>query len=236
MKARIIFDKDSINGDFFKGWGVSFLIDNDILFDTGENFDYLNQNFSRMGVDLRSIKKIVISHEHWDHTSGLWEIIKDNKDIIVYGCLNFSDRFKNKVKAAGAKLVMVKDFCLIGKNIYSSGEVLSNYKGANIPEQSLVILTDSDVVLVCGCAHAGILDLIGRVQDSLNKQVTFVLGGLHLLDKDRRTLDYIVKKMLSGGVRKIAPSHCTGYDAVFLLKEYYKDNYIEVKAGGDIEI
>ena len=63
---------------FIRNWGISFLIDDDVLFDT----------FGRrkLKVDATKIKHIIISHEHWDHISGLWAILKINNAVTVYVC------------------------------------------------------------------------------------------------------------------------------------------------------
>ena len=50
MKIKILFDKDTKNKRLYTGWGVSFLIDEKILFDTGENGQWLMENMEKQVV------------------------------------------------------------------------------------------------------------------------------------------------------------------------------------------
>ena len=55
-------------------WGFAALIEADdhrILFDTGARPETVLQNAKEMGVDLSDIEEVVLSHNHWDHTTGL---------------------------------------------------------------------------------------------------------------------------------------------------------------------
>ena len=40
-------------------------------------------------LNINKIKYIVISHEHWDHTGGLWWVLKNNSNLTVYICKKF---------------------------------------------------------------------------------------------------------------------------------------------------
>ena len=73
MQIKVLFDKDALNKTLYAGWGVSFLIGESILFDTGENGEWLIHNIKQLKVDLNKLQAAVISHDHWDHTRGLWE-------------------------------------------------------------------------------------------------------------------------------------------------------------------
>ncbi|RKY40436.1 MAG: MBL fold hydrolase, partial [Candidatus Omnitrophota bacterium] len=75
-----------MNQSFEGGWGVSYLVDDDLLFDTGEKFSYIEKNSKLMGIDLMKITKVVISHQHWDHIQGLNGLLEMNKGITVYVC------------------------------------------------------------------------------------------------------------------------------------------------------
>jgi len=79
MEVKTLFNNETINKDLRRGWGLSFLIDQKILFDTGENGFWLLENMRNLNVDIERIKTVVISHDHWDHTGGLWEVLKNRK-------------------------------------------------------------------------------------------------------------------------------------------------------------
>ena len=81
MKIQVLFDKDSEDKKLHIGWGVSFLIDDKILFDTGEKGEWLLENMRFLKVSIDKIEAIVISHDHWDHWGGLWDLLKIKKDF-----------------------------------------------------------------------------------------------------------------------------------------------------------
>ena len=68
MKVKVLFDKVAGKKELITGWGVSFLIGDEVLFDTGENGEWLVKNIRELKVDIDKIKAVVISHDHWDHT------------------------------------------------------------------------------------------------------------------------------------------------------------------------
>ena len=81
MQIRIIAVGSTKWEMFLCRWGISYLIGQDLLFDTfGDPYVFL-RNAERMNIDLSKIKHIVISHDHWDHISGLWYVINRYKDI-----------------------------------------------------------------------------------------------------------------------------------------------------------
>ncbi len=235
MKVKILFDKEAIVGTFRTGWGISYLVNEDVLFDTGEKFEYLVENSKLMGVDLQKVRKVVISHEHWDHTGGLWDLLTINRNITVYGCFSFGKGFKERVKKLGAKLIEVKQILQIGEALYSTGEFLTSYKGANLAEQGLIIEKGSKMILICGCCHPGLTEMLERVKDTFHKDIYCVLGGFHLMDKEKRFIEYIAQEIREVTGR-IGPSHCTGFEAISIFKRVFGDNFVEIKVGKELEI
>lgn len=76
MEIKVVFNNDVINNIFSNGWGFSCLVDKRVLFDTGEKSEYLFHNMKQMNIDPANIEKVVISHDHWDHTGGLWDLLE----------------------------------------------------------------------------------------------------------------------------------------------------------------
>jgi len=77
--------------------GLSFYIetgDRRILFDTGQNLAISN-NARVLGIDLKQIDTVVLSHGHYDHSGGLQSILECNKNFTLYG---HPDVFSPKVK------------------------------------------------------------------------------------------------------------------------------------------
>jgi 7,8-dihydropterin-6-yl-methyl-4-(beta-D-ribofuranosyl)aminobenzene 5'-phosphate synthase len=76
-------------GDFVGEWGLSILAETDgtrVLLDTGKSWS-TTYNADTLGIDLRSVDKIVLSHGHFDHTGGLSSILRRMKkeiDVIAH--------------------------------------------------------------------------------------------------------------------------------------------------------
>src|SRR4030042_462106 len=150
MRIKIIFDKITENKKLHTGWGVSFLADDRILFDTGENGSWLMENMKYLRVNISTMEAVVISHDHWDHQGGLWELLKNKIGLTVYACPNFSAGFKEKVRSLKGNLIETKKNIEISKGIFITGEIAGEYKGEYMPEQALVAKTDKGLTVITG--------------------------------------------------------------------------------------
>lgn len=82
---------------FIGEWGLSILVEIDgraILFDTGSESAAV-KNADRLGIDLKAIGTIILSHAHHDHTGGLREVLKrsSSPEIIAHPAV-FEPKFK----------------------------------------------------------------------------------------------------------------------------------------------
>ena len=237
MRIKIIFDKESKNKRLHTGWGISFLINDEILFDAGENGDWLIDNMKKLKVKLDKLKTVIISHDHWDHMRGLWGLMRKVKGITVHACPGFSDSFKRHVKILGGNLIQHSDFNQLKKGIYVTGEIPARYKGSSMPEQALVLKTKNGISVLTGCAHPGIIKILKKVRTKFPKEKLYlVLGGFHLYGKNSRAIETIVDSFKEIGVKKVGPTHCTGKKATELFREGFGDDFIDVKVGQTINI
>ncbi len=236
MQIKILYDNFSLNRKFKSGWGFSCLVDEKILFDTGEDATALLKNMETMKADISQFEAVVISHDHWDHQGGLGGVLERNSKLKVYACPGFSRDFKDRVKSYGSRLIELDKFSLIADNVYSTGEIKGIYAGGNMPEQSLVLKTSPGITIITGCAHPGIIKIIENVKENLPGNIHLVMGGFHLLKEDKKSIISIVNKFRQSGVARVAPSHCSGADAAAEFRKEYKENFIELKAGQAINI
>ncbi len=237
MQIVDLFDKKAIDKKLHIGWGLSFLINNSILFDTGEKGNWLIENMQKLKINLDTIEAVVISHDHWDHTGGLWDILKLKKGMKVYGCPYFSKEFKDKIANMHGDLALADRFVEIANNIYITGEIPGAYNGKYMPEQAIVLKTKKGLTVITGCAHPGILKIIEKVKAKFPKEpLSFVLGGFHLLDADKRAIELVGSNLQKKGVIKVGPTHCSGEAAEEILEKQFGRNFVPVKAGQIIEV
>ncbi len=91
VRVTILYDAFGARADLQRDWGFAALVETGgkrILFDTGNNADSFARNTAVLGVDLRTIDMVVISHRHGDHTAGLSYLLSVNPHVTVYAPLD----------------------------------------------------------------------------------------------------------------------------------------------------
>jgi len=237
MKIKVLFDKAALDKNLRTGWGVSFLLDEKILFDTREKGEWLLQNMRSLGVDINKIGAVVISHDHWDHWGGLWDVLKERKGLKVYSCPGFSKEFKDKVNVLKGELIEVQKVAEIAPDIYITGEIPGAFRERYMPEQAIVLKTKNGLTIITGCAHPGILKMIEKVKAKFPVEpVYFVLGGFHLMESDKRAIEIAAENFKKLNIIKAGPTHCSGEAAEDIFQEHYAENFVSIKAGQEIEV
>ncbi|MFH1552083.1 MAG: MBL fold metallo-hydrolase [Candidatus Omnitrophota bacterium] len=236
MYVKVLHDNKARKG-LLSGRGFSCLVDGKILFDTGEAPYALVENMDRLMVSAKDLEAVVISHDHWDHTGGLWEVLKRKKGLKVYACHSFSETFKKCVKELGGKLIFVDKPVEIADNIFVTGEMEGKYKGEDISEQALVVKGDKGTSVITGCAHPGVVNVLKYVKSKLKtNKVYMVFGGFHLEGMERDQISGIISDLKKLGVVKAGPTHCSGEKARRMFSGQYHDNFVAVKAGHIIHL
>jgi len=221
---------------FIRRWGVSFFIGEDMLFDTFGDPGVLLNNMRKFNIDTAKIKHIVLSHDDWDHISGLWHLITNRRDIAVYVCPGFKQEIKMKIASFGVKVIEAGGVTQIKDDIYSTGELCGESDGEKICEQSVVIKTAEGLTVICGCAHPGIVNIIQYVKERFRNDVHSLIGGFHLKNNDNETNARIIENLRGFGIRRIAPMHCTGKRATEMMSKIFASGFIRAKAGDIIEL
>jgi 7,8-dihydropterin-6-yl-methyl-4-(beta-D-ribofuranosyl)aminobenzene 5'-phosphate synthase len=91
----------------------------------------------------------------------------------------------------------------------------------NIPEdQSLVLNTSQGLVVLTGCGHAGIINILTYAKQRFPDQPVYgVVGGLHLFAASDEQLNWTGDKLKEFRVANLLGAHCTGIEAVYRLRE-----------------
>jgi len=215
MKVLVVYDNEVLKGGLKPGWGFSCLIDNDILFDTGGDGVTLLHNIEKLGINLSNLKAVAISHAHWDHTGGLFELLKENQRLSIYAPPKFCRTLKNSIPER-TKLVESREPTRIREGVSTTG-TLDTF----IEEQGLVCSSKRGALVVLGCSHPGVDNFI----DAASKygKVYGIIGGFHGFRKLEALKD----------LELISPCHCTQYKREIAHK--FPKQYVRCGAGLVVE-
>jgi 7,8-dihydropterin-6-yl-methyl-4-(beta-D-ribofuranosyl)aminobenzene 5'-phosphate synthase len=101
-------------------------------------------------------------------------------------------------------------------------------------EDDLVVwvTTDSGVVVVVGCCHAGIINTLSQVRRVTGEtRIRAVIGGLHLLHADYRRLDPTMAALQTISPETVVPCHCTGERATAALRSTFGERVTIGRSG-----
>jgi 7,8-dihydropterin-6-yl-methyl-4-(beta-D-ribofuranosyl)aminobenzene 5'-phosphate synthase len=228
-RLTILYDNNSYDYRLKSSWGFSCLIELEektILFDAGGDGEVLLYNMRVLNKDPKTIEMIVLSHIHGDHTGGLWSLLREKPTLKVYIPQSFPQEFEQRVKTYGAEVVRVNASLEIDRGIYSTGEM-----DHGIKEQSLIIHTSKGMILITGCAHPGILQIIKTAKAIAKKDIYMVIGGWHLSSAGEREIKGLIGEFLRIGIQKVAPCHCTGDRATAMFKREYGEHFTKAGVG-----
>jgi 7,8-dihydropterin-6-yl-methyl-4-(beta-D-ribofuranosyl)aminobenzene 5'-phosphate synthase len=138
---------------------------------------------------------------------------------------------KDTVRLAGAHLVEVHGPMKICEDIYSTGEL-----GGFIKEESLIIRSSKGLIVITGCSHPGIVDIVERAKEMFKSDVYMVLGGFHLCWMNLSQVKEVIKGVKGAWYKKVAPCHCSGDLARKQFEKVYGNDFILIGAGKTITI
>lgn len=240
--------------------GLSFHVQHNgcqLLFDTGHS-DLFLRNAKACHINLDNLSTIVLSHGHWDHGNGL-EYVSD-KRLICHPSV-FTKRYRNgeqeniglslnketiekqfRVVARRRPYYLDQDVLFLGEipRIHSFEHTPFNYhneKGETdaIPDDSALVLIDhGELIILSGCAHSGICNIISYAQSITGiRKIKAVFGGFHLKHDDERlqaTIEFFRKRK----IKNIYPSHCTQLPAMTKFRSLLGAK--QLKAGMQINL
>lgn len=251
MKITALVENKT-TGDLKTQHGLSLYIEtpkHKILFDVGPD-NTLLENADKKGIDLSMVDIVIISHGHMDHGGALQAFLEINNKAKIYVQKTAFDKHYSKILFFKADIGLDPNLRAHPQVVLVDGDyevddelalfVMKNrekcYSNANdklcdangqdafLHEQNLIIKGDP-VVLIIGCGHTGVVNILERAKDYRPK---VCIGGYHLFNPaNKKTvpdelLDEIALE-LSKYDMKYYTCHCTGQAAF---------DYLAARIGG----
>ena len=235
-RITVIYDNTAGESRFRADWGFSALIEyrgHTLLMDGGTDPAILRRNMDSLGIAASRIEAVVLTHAHGDHAGGLSAVEDGGARRRLYVLAAFPREARERLG---------RDFALVDAapgqelipGVFTTGEMVDPAVG--VPEQSLVIRTDSGLVIVTGCAHQGIVSVVRRATETFGGPVRLVMGGFHLLEKSPAEVGRITSDFRAMGVRRVGATHCTGDAAIAAFREAYGADYVQLGAGRVLDL
>jgi 7,8-dihydropterin-6-yl-methyl-4-(beta-D-ribofuranosyl)aminobenzene 5'-phosphate synthase len=103
-------------------------------------------------------------------------------------------------------------------------------------DANLLLETPAGPVLVLGCAHGGVLNILDHVKAKFGlNRLHAVLGGTHLMFYAPEQIQAVIDTFEDFGVERVAVSHCTGPQAAMTLARHFGDRFQQAAAGSRFE-
>ena len=241
-----------------------------LLVDTGATNAFI-ENADKLGVDLNRVDLVILSHGHYDHTGGIPGFAEKNSHarILMQRLAGEEYYHVNDVTAKyigidqqiltlprielidGDKKIDDEIFLfsgVTGRRLWPSGNKELKVKKEDqfsqdefLHEQYLVLSENGKKVLLSGCAHNGILNILEKYREIYGKDPDAMISGFHMQKKSgysQEDMDVIRKiaKELKKTDTIFYTGHCTGEIPYQIMKEYLGEQLVYVHSGDEIEV
>ena len=162
---------------------------------------------------------------------------------------------KGYLESLGAHFVLNVAFTEVEKGMFLTGEVprktgfekpdprlFTEIDGKMVQDtfpddQSLILDSEKGLILILGCAHSGMINIIHHVMDKTGKETFYaILGGTHLDFLTSEQLEESITFLKKMKIEKIGVSHCTGMRAACRLHQEFGDRFSYGCVGSVLEI
>ncbi|MDM0997195.1 MBL fold metallo-hydrolase [Clostridium perfringens] len=241
-----------------------------ILFDLGPKNTFLT-NAKKLNINLEEVDIVVISHGHNDHGGGLEEFLKINHKAKVYihkdafnEYYSMAGIFKkyiglDKELKANPRIILTEGDMKIDDELYLFSVVENRHKVSKfnkvlykrvdgmyleddfVHEQSLIITENNKNVLMGGCAHNDIRNIIDKAEVIIGKDLDYVISGFHIFNPSTgiSESDLFINTLgdnLNERNTKFYTCHCTGMRAFKMLEEKLQDKIEYISTGQVLNI
>ena len=100
----------------------------------------------------------------------------------------------------------------------------------------LGIKTVRGLVIIVGCSHMGIVNILETISEKTGIPIYAVIGGTHLIEADEMRMQKTLDAFRAMNINLIAVSHCTGEEGIKRIQQEFNDEFIYNNSGNVIVI
>ena len=239
-----------------------------LLVDSGAT-DLFLWNAKTLGIDLTKVDTMILSHGHYDHGGGIPAFLRINPDALIYmkdSCQKDYYHLKpDGAKYIGIDKSLLKQkqciqvcgdleiddelflFTDVPSRRYpAKGNLVLKKKESGeyiqdtfCHEQSLVITQGTQRILLSGCAHSGILNILDRYTEIFHSEPDMVISGFHMMQDEPYSQEEVENiRQIAHCLAKLDTifytGHCTGKAAFDIMKEIIGDQLRLLHSGQTI--
>ena len=241
-----------------------------ILVDAGASGKFI-ENAEKLNIDLTQIDTLILSHGHYDHSGGIMPFTKVNPHAGIYihekADGDYYSEKPDRTYYAGIDKAIAKlsQTIKVSEDIKIDDEIsiFTNVTGRHYwpqgnkklkklvdgelvqdefdHEQYLVIKAEGKEILMSGCAHNGILNILDKFIELYRHEPDIVISGFHMMKSSEYTPEEVetIKQTaceLKKYKTKFYTGHCTGEPAFKIMKEILGVQIEYVRSGEELDI
>lgn len=228
-----LFDRRSIRKDLYYGEGLSLYVtvgETSFLFDTG-NLDktglVILDNMEALAIEPEGVENIVISHHH--QGIGLTGIKERAVDAEVFIPMFYYTAPLDKL---GIDYTQIPEnaFIEMMPHVFSTGSMYSEEDF--LFEQAVVIEYEKGIIVLTGCAHPGLEQIIARIKNRFDqKPIKLLITGNIMEDAGRAEIREMITFLEQSEIEWFAPGHCSGQLMQRMVARAIGRSYVNFMAG-----
>lgn len=238
-KSHIIFDCGGSIHPFenAKKMNISFDKVNDVVFSHGH---YDHSAGFREAEHLICPKRVITGKDFFDEKYAY------DGTIITYLGNGFGKEF---LKEKGIKHIVCEKEFQIDDNCFVISDFERIIPFEKIPERffilkeeklirddfhdevCLVIKSKKGLIVVLGCSHPGLLNMLRRIHTFFDQNIYAVFGGTHLVEADEKRIRVSLEEMKTLGIEVLCMSHCSGNKAIDIAREFQGITSVPLSVG-----
>ncbi len=243
MKIYTLVEDTKKEEKFESEHGLSIYFEKDgkkFLLDLGQSSMFL-RNAKKLNIHLEDIDYLIFSHGHYDHIGGLPYFQAGNQTRIIAHPHTLmpkydGDRYIGFPKKADDFIIELNEKPLkLTDHVWLLGQIpgerktnLGHYLKDNVKHKdfllddtALVIIEQNAMIILAGCAHSGIVNIVKYATELFHQKEIIIIGGFHMLNYSNEEIEKTIEELNKLKVVKVYPGHCTGNTAINALLDKF---------------